>query len=157
MIVAPKPLCRRYTEGESSHENGLTFGRYLAAVDRSKLPPKIRTDDRVIRHGWAVGFGEWVFFDDLEPAVAFGRAVRMSIDCHGYGVYRAAHETVHCWEYHNRDERVLHLVGESVDRQDGEADVLDRFAQGVRQAPGSARWVPPTSRTSRAASTARPR
>ncbi|MEU1752664.1 hypothetical protein ABZ436_08435 [Micromonospora matsumotoense] len=54
------------------------------------------TDDRRVLRGYAVGFGQWFFFPALEPAIAFGRAAHMSIDCTGYGVYEAAWKVIFC-------------------------------------------------------------
>jgi hypothetical protein len=42
----------------------------------------------------------------MAPAVAFGRAARMSLDCHGYGVYEAARDMMYC-DHHRQDELVL--------------------------------------------------
>jgi hypothetical protein len=131
-----------YEKGMTSHSNGLTAGRYFAAVECSRLPRRLTREDHVIRRGYAVGFGEWFFFDAIEPAITFGRAARMSIDCHGYGVYEAAHETRHCLRH--GDERVLLVdFSSSLDRRDGEVEVLARFVEGVKRYPGSAYWGPP--------------
>lgn len=97
----------------------------------------------MVRRGYAVGFGEWFFFDAKEPAVAFGRAARMSLDCHGYGVYEAAHETVCCDEH--GDERILHInLNVNYDRTGDEVDHLKRFVQAVKEHPWSAHWREPT-------------
>ena len=127
--------CELYAAGHSYHDNGLDAGAYLAAVRAEKFPSEYYSDDRIVRHGYGVGIGQWYFFDDFEPAFVFGRAARMSFDCSGWGVYRAAHVTQHCLRH--GDERVL-LVAESVQDRREEADVLKRFAQGLH--PESAYW-----------------
>jgi hypothetical protein len=76
-------------------------------------------------------------------ALAFGRAARMSLECNGYGVYRAAHELLFC-PTHNADERVLHLTGDNVDGNDDELEHLKRFVQGIKEHPWSSNWHPPT-------------
>ncbi|WP_047892805.1 hypothetical protein [Micromonospora sp. RV43] len=137
--VTARGLCQRYENGRSEFDNGLDAGRYLAAVSCDRLPRQVSTDDRRVLHGYAVGFGQWFFFPALEPAITFGRAARMSIDCTGYGVYEAAWEVRFCPD-HGTDERVLHLTGVSLDRQPGEVEILERFVQGVKDNPESALW-----------------
>ena len=113
---------------------------YLAAVRTDELPRKKRTDAQIIRRGYAVGVGQWFFFEALEPAVAFGRAARMSLDCRGCGAYEAAHVTQFC-DRHNVDERVLQInLKAKVDHAADEVEVLKRFTQGVNEHPWSARW-----------------
>lgn len=135
------PLCERFTPGESWFDNDL--GQYFAAPHVDRLPAESYSDYRIVRRGYAVGIGTWFFFDAFEPAIAFGRAARMSIDCSGYGVYRATHEQLCCLEHH-RDESVLHIAGLGLDRKDGEAESLKRFTQAVKENPHSARWNEPT-------------
>lgn len=135
-------LCKLYADGESVHGNGLDVGGYLAAVGVGVLPMECLRDNRIVRHGYAVGIGQWHFFDDFEPAYVFGRAARMSLDCSGWGVRRAAHVTQHCL-LHAQDERVL-LVAESVRERADDADAISRFAQGVY--PASAYWCEPGRR-----------
>lgn len=138
-----KRLCELYRQGESSHGNDLDMGRYLAAVKCDALPRPMYRDDHIVRRGYGVGFGQWFFFDAIEPAVAFGRSARMSLNCSGYGVYEAAHELALC-DIHRTDERVL-LVGRDVlDRRDGEVETLKRFVQGVKEHPWSSHWRPLT-------------
>lgn len=134
-----KMLCERYEPGSSRWGNSLEAGEYLAAVRCEVLPRKLLRDDHVIRRGYGVGFGQWFFFDAIEPAIAFGRAARMSLDCHAYGVYEAAHEMLLC-RIHRQDERVLLLTGDNLDRKDGEVELLKRFAQGVKEHPWSSHW-----------------
>jgi hypothetical protein len=146
--MAPaRPICRRFTEGQTAWGNPLTPGRYHAAVYVDQLPRAVHRDDRVIYHGWAVGCAAgWFFFGDLPPAIAFGRAARMSLECSsGYGVYRAAHETYFCPSH--GDERVLLLTCGTVpgDRhQPDEVEVLKRFVQSVKEHPWSSNWHDPT-------------
>src|SRR2546429_9030727 len=72
-----KPLCEQYEHGRRSpFGNGLTLGRYLAAVKADTLPSEVNRDEHIVRHGYAVGFVEWMFFPAIEPAGAFGRAAR---------------------------------------------------------------------------------
>jgi hypothetical protein len=98
----------------------------------------------VITRGWAVGFGQWFFFPDLAPAIAFGRAARMSRDCHSYGVFEAAREGVWC-QRDGSDETVL-LIGAGVDQHDDDLQLrmLKRFVQGVKEYAWSAHWHEPT-------------
>jgi hypothetical protein len=84
-----------------------------------------------------------MFFGALEPAIAFGRAARMSMNCGSYQVRRAACETRHCLE-HGLDEIALHLVGPNLDRQDDEVEILKRFVQSVKEHPWSSHWHEPT-------------
>jgi len=62
------------------------------------LPRRRRSDAHVIIRGYATDIGGavghlWVFFEDVEPAVVFGRAGRMSgYDIKGWGVHEAARE-----------------------------------------------------------------
>ncbi|GAA2636736.1 hypothetical protein GCM10010399_82250 [Dactylosporangium fulvum] len=86
-------------------------------------------EDRIVRRGYGVGFGpngHWYFFEDIAPALAFGRAARMSLECSGYGVFQAAHELQFCLT-HNADE----------------VEHLKRFVQGVKEHPWSSNWHPP--------------
>lgn len=138
----PQPICQRFpvAQGESLWDNEL--GRYFAAWYVESVPQESCTDYRMVSHGYAVGIGKWYFFDALEPAIAFGRAARMSLDCYGYGVYEAAHETQCCPEH--GDEFALHLIRGALDRKPDEARVIRRFAQGVEENPYSAYWHEPT-------------
>lgn len=139
-----KPICQRFTEGESFFDNEL--GRYFAAGRVDELPEALGSDYRIIHRGFAVGFGKWYFFEALEPALTFGRAARMSPDCRGYGVYEAAEEVMCCTE-HNRDEWALHIAGRrgrSLDRKGSEVEAIKRFAQCVKEHPGSSYWHEPT-------------
>ncbi|WP_327421133.1 hypothetical protein OG763_09775 [Streptomyces sp. NBC_01230] len=105
------------------------------------VPAPQDIDGHVIIHGYSVGMSGpelpqlWIFFEYLEPAIACGRAARMSADIKGYGVYRAAREQAIDWDA-ERKVVTLHLVGPSLDRTVGEADILRRWLEGV--VPGSA-------------------
>lgn len=95
--------------------------------------------------GYAVGFGQWCFFADLAPAVALGRAARMSSDCHGYGIYQAARDLTHCDQH--GDELVLLVdLHAEIDRTDHELELrmLKRFVQSVKEHLWSAHWQEPT-------------
>ncbi|SFW11445.1 hypothetical protein [Amycolatopsis australiensis] len=142
-----KFLCQRYEPGDSAFGNSLRLGRYLAAPKCDELPREVFRDDHTITRGWAVGFGEWFFFTAPEPAVTFGRAARMSADCHGYGVYEAARELQFC-DIHEVDEWVLlvDIAGGQVDRHDEELQLrlMKGFVQGAKENPWSAHWKPLT-------------
>jgi len=129
-------LCRRVQVGHSWRGNDLTAGGYLAAehCPAVGLPAERRTEDHVVRHGYAVELrphGQWYFFRDIAPAAAFGRAARMSLECVVYGIYRAAHEMRYC-VVHEVDERVLHVAGDRIDWLPDEVEHLERFVRGVR-------------------------
>ncbi|MEV6965268.1 hypothetical protein AB0M47_09130 [Hamadaea sp. NPDC051192] len=141
-------LCKLFETGDSAFGNSLTAGRYLAAAFRGQgpLPRPLRNEDHIIRQGYGVGFGpggQWYFFEDIAPALTFGRAARMSLDCSGYGVFNAAHEVMFC-DDHNTDERVLHLIGGDIDRGEDELEHLKRFVQGVKEHAWSSNWHRPT-------------
>ena len=105
-------LCQRYPRGESDRGTRPDAGtdRRLARVDA--LPRELHRDDHVVRRGYAVEFGQWFFFPAIEPALAFGRAARMSLDCSAYGVSEAAQEIQFC-DRHDEDEVVLLVTGTS--------------------------------------------
>ncbi|MCK9923643.1 hypothetical protein MXD61_17505 [Frankia sp. AgPm24] len=139
-------LCAQHVAGASWYGNGLDAGSYLAAVraETDALPRSCSQDDHIVRHGYGVGFGQWFFFYDLAPALAFSRSARMSLDCRGIGVYQAVHELRFCHR-HNTDERVLHLAGPSITTTDEDQVAhLKRFVQGVKERPWSAAWHSPT-------------
>jgi hypothetical protein len=144
-VTARKTLCQLHKQGESAFGNGLDAGPYLAAVDVSLLPRQLHREDHSVSRGYAVGFGQWFFFPALEPAVAFGRAARMSDDCRGYGVYEAARELMFC-DRHDADELVLLVdLHAEVDRGDHELELrmLKRFVQSIKEHPWSAHWQEP--------------
>lgn len=120
---------------------------HIHEVSVDRLPRARRTDSRVTTRGYAVGMGGklpqiWVFFADLEPAYAFGRAGRMStVDVTGFGVYEAVDEFR--WDEDEfRDIRTLHLALDSpADKQiDDQRALLTRWVQGV--SPRSAYFLP---------------
>ncbi len=86
-------LCERYEQGESVDDFDLAAGGCYAAVTCTKLPDAVEQEDHIVRRGYAVGVGSWFFFTAIEPAVAFGRAARMSYECRAYAVHDAAYET----------------------------------------------------------------
>ncbi|KOU08306.1 hypothetical protein ADK86_04145 [Streptomyces sp. NRRL F-5755] len=105
-----------------------------------------------MKHGYAVGFAgnsglpqTWIFFADLEPAVVFGRAARMSaFDVNHYGVSEAAGETRYT-ERLGRDVVTLHLKQDSHLRDhDNEMPILKRWVRGCR--PDSAYYEGPCHR-----------
>lgn len=139
-----KFLCQGYEEGASDFGNKLDDTNYYAVIRCSELPNERAREDHVIKRGAAVGFGRWFFFTAKEPALAFGRAARMSLDCtDGYGVYAAAHEIRFC-DLHRKDEFVLLVSGANLDRRPDEVEDLKRFVQGVKEHPWSSMWREPT-------------
>ncbi|MCM2387400.1 hypothetical protein [Streptomyces albipurpureus] len=99
------------------------------------LPEEQDFGARLVMRGFAAGFagleGEgvsqtWVFFEDLEPALTFGRVGQMSgYDISGYGVYAAARDI--CFESES-GQRVttLHV---SIPALNDEAAMQDAFTQ----------------------------
>jgi hypothetical protein len=147
------PVCERYTEGESYYDNDISTTHYYAAPACDELPEEVRREDWVIEHGYAVGlaghagFSRWFFFTALAPAVAFGRAGRMSRDAAAsVGVYEAAHELMFC-DRHKADEHLLLIRprGE-VDRNDDGLQLkqLKRFVQSCKEHSWSSNWREPT-------------
>jgi hypothetical protein len=144
-LASHKPLCEQYppTSRSSPFGNRLTLGGYLAAIACDDLPGNSKGDSHVSRHGYAVGFGEWMFFTAIEPAVTFGRAARMSLDCHGWGVYEAAQRLQYCAR-HRHDELVLLVSTNAKVPLDGEIEQMKQFVQGVKEHPWSSHWIEPT-------------
>ena len=132
--------CRDYAD------RGLPNYHHVHQVD--ELPTAQRADDQIIVHGYVVELSGRidrcvVFFQDLEPALAFGRAGRMSSgDITSYGVYAAARELR--YEEHRGDITTLHVTGTNLDRKPGEAAALQRWVAGVD--PKSSHFQPPGHR-----------
>ncbi|MFC9955214.1 hypothetical protein ACFVIN_33165 [Streptomyces prasinus] len=116
------------------------------------LPDDSRnTDTHHVMCGYAVGFSNtewgglpqtWVFFEDLEPAIVFGRAGRMSMhDISGYGVYTAAREVRFDPAESDDEITTLYLSGRPLDRRPGEKEIFARWARGVQLK--SAYYEPP--------------
>jgi hypothetical protein len=85
----------------------------------------------VIDHGYAVQHddGEWFYFLAIEPALAYGRAGRMSVDISSYGVHKAAREIR--WD-ERRGIDILRLhVGENIDRGPDEMNHLHAWVKGI--------------------------
>lgn len=145
MTTSPCPECAGWSR-QSARRNY----DHVHRVD--SLPRAKHTDSHVIRRGYAVGIGGalpqlWVFFTDLEPALVFGRAGRMSLDVSGYGVYEAAHE-LRADERLGRDVQTLYVLrGQSLDRRPDEADAFARWVAGCD--PASSHWSPPGRRRAR--------
>jgi hypothetical protein len=137
------PLCQLHEKTATVFK--LDDTPYFAVVECLDLPSERYDPDHVIRRGAAVEIGRWFFFTAREPALAFGRAARMSLDCHSYGVYTAARESKYC-ERHDIDEIVLlvNTAKGNIDRKSDEADDLERFVQAVREWPDSSSWHEPT-------------
>ncbi|MGB3443210.1 MAG: hypothetical protein WBA97_31095 [Actinophytocola sp.] len=98
-----------------------------------------------IDHGYAVHLGGrinpcWVFFADLEPALAFGRAGRMSsVDIRSYGVMAAARELRYD-DSRGGDVHTLYVTGNNLDRGPDERQALQRWLAGVN--PDSSHFRP---------------
>lgn len=115
------------------------------------LPKAVRTDSRIVARSYAVELSGsipqlWVFFDDLEPALIFGRSGRMSsYDIRGYGVFPAARECRYDEELMG-DLVTLYIDQSdgSLDRRDNEADVFQRWMRGCRR--DSSHFHPPPSK-----------
>jgi hypothetical protein len=118
----------------------------------AELPPAWRAEEHLVVHGYAVelaGQGlerTWVFFADLEPALVFGRAGRMSsIDISSYGVFPAARE---CRYLEGRGDVVTLYTGrDRVDRRDDEAQAFDRWLAGTSRRSSHYQPPPPGTRT----------
>jgi hypothetical protein len=102
----------------------------------AQLPPARRVDEHLVVSGCAVelaGHGltrTWVFFADLEPALVFGRAGRMSnVDISSYGVHPAARE---CRYLQGGDVVTLYVgTGGNLDRREDEAQAFGRWLAGT--------------------------
>ncbi|SEG94152.1 Exonuclease [Thermomonospora echinospora] len=130
--IADCPDCRR------SMSTGMRQPHYDHVHVVEDLPRDCRSDSRTIVRGYAVGFAgtrgfpqTWIFFADLEPAIVFGRAARMSAyDINSYGVYEAAHDTF-VDQSLNRNVATLHLkAGTDLRDHDTERPILERWIQG---------------------------
>jgi hypothetical protein len=136
---APMSCARR--DRTTVADNRAAHG-YVAVLHCDDLPARRDEDGHLVHHGYALdAAGVWYFSTHLEPAITAGRALRMSPDCPSYGVFRAAQETRFC-ERHG-DEQTLVVVGDRLDRQPGEAEILARFAAGVAEHPESSHWHAP--------------
>lgn len=119
------------------------------------LPDDSRdTDTHRFVPGYAVGLSNtewgglpqtWIFFEDLEPALVFGRAGRMSRhDISGYGVYAAAREVRYDPAESDEEITTLYVSGRPLDRQLGENEIFGRWTRGVQLK--SAYYQPPEVR-----------
>ncbi|MEV6925574.1 hypothetical protein AB0M46_13890 [Dactylosporangium sp. NPDC051485] len=154
-MTPPTMICQRYEQGSTAWDNRLPRD-YWGAVEIDTLPRALHRNDHVVARGYAVGFGQWFFFPAIEPALAFGRAARMSAECSAYGVYEAARELKFC-EHHQQDELVLLIKkGDSLDRKADEVELLKRFVQGIKERPWSAGWHEPTGYLTEIGSNGRP-
>lgn len=138
-MSGPERLCEQYESRDlTGFSNGLTLGRYRAAVTTDELPKAAKSEKRAVSRGYAVGFGEWMFFGHVQPAVAFARAARTSHDCRGRGVYEAAREVRWC-DAHG-DELLLHVRATDAGLVDGSEEVayLKEFVRRVEQNPDTA-------------------
>lgn len=114
-----------------------TIENYPDVRHVATLPSARRSDSRVASRGFAVNIAGqrvasmWVFFADLEPALAFGRAARMACDdIASYGVFTALRVTE--WSEEARcDVTTLYTTGDRLDRLPDEKAVLKRWLAGV--------------------------
>lgn len=124
---------------------------HIHRVSAAQLPRACRSDGRVTTRGYAVGMGGrlpqiWVFFSDLEPAYAFGRAGRMAStgDVTGFGVFEAVNEVR--WteddDGFGRDIRTLHLaLDNSLNEHVNDQELLGQWIRGT--VSRSAYFLPP--------------
>lgn len=127
--------------------------RNYAAVHQVEELPHIRTGDHAVApEGYAVGiWGSidplWIFFRDLEPAMAFGRAARMSgYDIRGFGVHKAIRVVENDPKTLRDKPPVLYVTGPPLQielRQD-EPAILQRWLDGT--SPESSHFSPQPSR-----------
>lgn len=137
-------LCQKYADTEPGSQHRTGGSGYLAIVHRDELPRPMRREGHNITRGFAVHLhDQWFFFNAKEPAIAFGRAGRMSHRVTSYDVCKAAHEVLFCDRATHGDEKVL-LIGESVMDEEDELETLKRFVQGVKENPWSSHWHTPT-------------
>lgn len=111
------------------------------------LPPEGRGGHQSVTHGWATalvrgpdGGADWTFFADLEPAVAFGRAARMSADVTDWRLHQAARFNR---AVDGRGENALFVADAwaGVQDSDRQAAVLHRWLSGCN--PHNPAFVPP--------------
>ncbi|MEI7030700.1 hypothetical protein [Streptomyces pratensis] len=132
--------------------SGQSHYDHIHTVDR--LPRTRYTDEHIVRRGYAVdiaghpGAGlprSWVFFTDLEPAVVFGRAARMSsYDISHYGVSEAARENRWSERAHTDVATLCIKRGSHLRDHATELRLLKRWVQGCR--PDSVYYEAPPSR-----------
>lgn len=129
---------------EEGHRVGRSDLDYDAVVTVERRPRRVSEDAVITRHGYAVEISsdQWFFFDSLLPALAFGRAARMSYQCTSYGVVKAAHRVEFDPE-RGVDVRTLYVIYQTLDRGPDEKQQLRRWADGVD--PKSASWTGPES------------
>ena len=111
-----------------------------------KRPEPGQKDGRVVIKGFVTHiFGAYgsvcTFFSHLEPALAFGRAARMSKETEGFGVHDAYLET----ELDPRLQREVRSLTSDRDpihvSRDDEHEILLRWVDGCQ--PDSHHYVPP--------------
>ncbi|WP_426302959.1 hypothetical protein [Arthrobacter sp. R-11] len=119
---------------------------YDVVVEVPTLKGEYHSDRLVRERGYAVNLdGAWYFFSALEPAYAFGRAGRMSLQVGSWTIVDAVTE-VRFDGLERGDVRTLYLLKDaSLRDHDAERDheVLRRFADGVRA--NSAHWHKPSA------------
>lgn len=116
----------------------------VSTVDR--LPREMTRDFKNVRRGYATTIGDnsWFWFRSLLPALAFGRAARMSIDCSFWDVFEAA-SVVEWSERARRDVLTLLILRGSVPdrRRADEKQLLQRWVDGID--PASSYWPGPST------------
>lgn len=139
----PRPQC---PDCERVASAGRHQGRYDHIHHVADLPAVRRLDEHLVVRGYAVelaGQGlarTWVFFADLEPALVFGRAGRMSSDISSYGVHRAAQE--HRYIEGRGDVVTLYVDAGNLDRGEDEAQAFRRWLAGTSRE--SSHYRPPS-------------
>jgi hypothetical protein len=115
--------------------------QYDAITWISSLRPNYHSDGLIRHRGYAVNLeGTWFFFLAIEPAYAFARAGRMSLQVGSSSIVEAVTE-VRYDSKHRRDIRTLFLLkGGHTPRHDPGSDrkLLQRFADGVQT--NSSHW-----------------
>ena len=116
---------------------GVTYD-HIVEVDRLKRPIEVPHLTR--GNGYAVDLdGQWFWFHALEPAYAFGRSGRMSLQVSSWGVGPAATEARFDARL-KRDVFTLYVCSSGWVDQDEKSDreLLSRFVDGID--PRSSHW-----------------
>lgn len=141
-------LCQQYEPGVHVFDRN-EAPSYHAVHETRDLPSESQSDSHITRRGYAVGFGQWFYFNDAAPAATFARVVRAAYEVTGVGMFAAAHLIRWC-SIHHGDERVL-LVSLTEDdpavqrnNPEKQLELMKRFVQGAKERPWQSRWSPPT-------------
>lgn len=107
--------------------------RYDKAEAVDELPRQRNDGTVTVRHRYVVDLDDtWYAFVHLPPALAFGRAGRMSTDVRVYGVFRGAVVG------RGEESHIEYLPHERLDRREDERERLTEWLDGVR--PERAHW-----------------